>query len=170
MTNIKITLRNGKIMNATLDEENAPISCENFLKYVKDGFYSGIVFHRVIPNFMIQCGGFTDDEPGLKEKKATYPAIKGEFDMNGMKNPIKHKAGTLSMARTFMPNSATSQFFICVAPCDYLDGQYAAFGKLSDDESLKVAREISEVRTHSWRGYDDIPDDPIVIKSIEIVE
>ncbi len=170
MKKIVIELKNGKIMNAILDEDNAPISCENFLKYVNDGFFNGVIFHRVIENFMIQGGGFTDDEPGLKEKKATYPAIKGEFDMNGVKNPIKHKVGTLSMARTFMPNSATSQFFICTAPCDYLDGQYAAFGCLADEDSIKVAKEISAVKTHSWRGYDDIPDDPIVIKSIKVIE
>lgn len=170
MTKLQIELRNGKVMNLELDEENAPISCENFLKYVNDGFYNGTIFHRVIENFMIQGGGFTDDEPGLREKKSTYSAIKGEFDMNGVKNPIKHKIGTISMARTFIPNSATSQFFICVAPCDYLDGQYAAFGRLTDEESIKVAKEISEVKTHSWRGYDDIPDDPIVIKTIKVIE
>lgn len=169
MKKIKIELKNGKVMNAVLDEENAPVSCDNFLKYVNDGFFNGVIFHRVIPEFMIQGGGFTDDEPGIKEKKAPYPPIKGEFKMNGTENPIKHKAGTLSMARTFVPDSATSQFFICVVPCDYLDGQYAAFGKLSDEESLKVAREISEVNTHSWRGYDDIPDEPIVIKTITVI-
>jgi peptidyl-prolyl cis-trans isomerase B (cyclophilin B) len=170
MKKIAIELKNGKVMNAVLDEENAPLSCENFLKYVNDGFFDGVIFHRVIEDFMIQGGGFTDDDPGLKEKKATYPPIKGEFDMNGMKNPIKHKVGTLSMARTFMPNSATSQFFICVAPCDYLDGQYAGFGYLSDEESIAVAKAISKVDTHSWRGYDDIPNDPIVIKTIKVVE
>lgn len=166
MAKVKIELKNGKCMNVLINEEEAPISAQNFLKYVDDGFYNGMVFHRVIPMFMIQGGGFTDDEPGLLEKKATYPPIKGEFLSNGVKNGIKHKKGVISMARTFVKNSATSQFFICVADCSYLDGEYAAFGSLCDEESLKVATQISEVSTHSWRGYDDIPDDPVVIKRI----
>jgi peptidyl-prolyl cis-trans isomerase B (cyclophilin B) len=170
MKKAQIELKNGKIMNLNLDDENAPISVENFIKYVNDGFYNGVIFHRVIPSFMIQGGGFTDDGEGLKNKPATYKEIKGEFASNGVNNPIKHKVGTISMARTFIKNSATSQFFICVADCGYLDGEYAAFGALSDEESIKVAREISEVRTHAWRGYEDIPNDPIVIKSIKILD
>ncbi len=165
-----LELKNGKVMNLTLDEVNAPISVENFVKYANDGFFNGVIFHRVIPGFMIQGGGFTDDGDGLKNKPATYKEIKGEFASNGISNPIKHKVGTISMARTFIKNSATSQFFICVADCGYLDGEYAAFGTLSDEESIKVAREISEVKTHSWRGYDDIPNEPVVIKTIKIVD
>ncbi len=167
MTKIRIELRNGKNIDIELDEENAPISTENFLKYVDDGFYNGTIFHRVIPGFMIQGGGFTDNEPAIKEKKATYPPIKGEFASNGISNPIKHKKGVISMARTFIKDSATSQFFICVANCDYLDGEYAAFGKVCDEESLKNAVWVSDESTHSWGGYDDIPDEPIVIKSIK---
>ena len=167
MTKIRIELRNGKNIDIELDEVNAPISTENFLKYVDDGFYNGTIFHRVIPGFMIQGGGFTDNEPAIKEKKATYPPIKGEFASNGISNPIKHKKGVISMARTFIKDSATSQFFICVANCDYLDGEYAAFGKVCDEESLKNAVWVSDESTHSWGGYDDIPDEPIVIKSIK---
>ena len=170
MATIKIELKNGKSMTVAIDEETAPITAQNFLKYVDDGFYNGTVFHRVIPQFMIQGGGFTDDEPGIRDKKATYPAIKGEFRSNGVANPIKHQPGVISMARTQVKNSATSQFFICVADCSFLDGEYASFGKLVDDESLKVARDISEVRTHSWGYYDDIPNDPIIIKSITRVD
>ena len=170
MKKVRIELKTGKIMNVNLFEDKAPISVENFLKYVDDGFYNGLCFHRVIPSFMIQGGGFTDDEPGIKEKPATYPPIKGEFSLNGIENDIKHKKGVISMARTFVNNSATSQFFICVANCDYLDGQYAGFGELADEESLKVAVEISEVSTHNWRGYGDIPNDPVVIKSITRIE
>jgi len=166
MANIRIELKNGKHMDLELFEDKAPLSVENFLKYVDDGFFNGLIFHRVIPNFMIQGGGFTDDGDGLREKPATYPAIKGEFDSNGVKNTVKHQAGVISMARTMFKNSATCQFFICVDDCDYLDGEYAAFGKVLDNESLKVAKEISEVSTHYWRGYDDIPNDPVVIKSI----
>ena len=170
MAKIKIELKNGKRMNVLINEEEAPITAQNFLKYVDDGFYNGTIFHRVIPMFMIQGGGFTDDEPGIMEKKATYPPIKGEFLSNGVKNDIKHKKGVISMARTFVKNSATSQFFICVADCSYLDGEYASFGSLCDEESIKVATQISEVSTHSWRGYDDIPDDAVVIKSIERID
>ena len=166
MTKICLELTNGKKINIDIDEQSAPISATNFLKYVDDGFFNGVIFHRVIPGFMIQGGGFLDDGDGLKPKNATYPAIKGEFKSNGITNNIKHVPGTISMARTMFKDSATSQFFICVADCDFLDGEYAAFGKVSDDESLKVAKEISEVSTHYWRGYDDIPNDPIVIKSI----
>jgi len=157
-------------MNVNLNEEAAPVSVENFLKYVDDGFYNGLCFHRVIPGFMIQGGGFTDDEPGIKERPTTYPPIKGEFNSNGVKNDLKHKKGVISMARTFIKDSATSQFFICVANCDYLDGEYAAFGTLADEESLKVAVNISEVSTHNWRGYGDIPNDPVVIKSITRID
>ncbi len=170
MQKVRIELKNGKIMNLNIDEEKAPISAANFLKYVDDGFYKGLCFHRVISGFMIQGGGFIDDEPGIKEKPATYPPIKGEFSSNGVNNNIHHAKGVISMARTFMPNSATSQFFICVADCSYLDGQYAAFGYLADEESVKVAVEISEVSTHNWRGYGDIPKDPVVIKSIKRIE
>lgn len=166
MQKVRIELKNGKTMNIIINEENAPITVANFLKYVDEGFYNGLCFHRVIPGFMIQGGGFTDDEPGIKEKSATYLAIKGEFLSNGVNNRLRHEKGVISMARTFIKDSATSQFFICVANCEHLDGEYAAFGKLADEESIKVAVEISEVSTHNWRGYGDIPNDPVIIKSI----
>lgn len=167
MIKVRIELRNGKFMDVNLDEKSAPLTVENFLKYVDDGFYNGLIFHRVIPGFMIQGGGFKDDEPGIIEKPSKYPPIKGEFASNGINNPIKHVPGTISMARTYVKDSATSQFFICVAPCEYLDGEYAAFGKLADNDSLKVAIGISDEYTHSWRGYDDIPDNAVVIKTIK---
>ncbi len=167
MEKIRIELRNGKIMNVDLDETNAPETVKNFLKYVDEGFYNGLCFHRVIPNFMIQGGGFYDDEPGIKEKPATYPPIKGEFSSNGFKNNISHEKGVISMARTYIKDSATSQFFICVTNCPHLNGEYASFGCLADEESKKVAVEISEVLTHDWRGFGDIPNDPIIIKSIK---
>ena len=170
MNKITIELNNGKKINVDLDEKNAPLSVENFLTYVDEGFFNGTIFHRVIPGFMIQGGGFTAVENGLNEKTATHPSIKGEFDSNGIKNPIKHVPGTISMARTMFKNSATSQFFICVDDCAYLDGEYAGVGKVSDQESLDVAIEISQVKTHYWRGYDDIPDTPVVIKSITRVK
>lgn len=167
MATVKIELKNGKSMTVEIDEKSAPISAKNFLEYVDEGFYDGTIFHRVIPQFMIQGGGYTDDEPGIRDKKATKLAIKGEFASNGFDNPIKHTKGVISMARTSVKDSATSQFFICVADCHFLDGEYASFGRLVDEESFLVAREISEVVTHSWGYYDDIPNDPIVIKSIK---
>ena len=166
MAKIKIELSNGKSMTVIIDEETAPITAQNFLKYVDDGFYTDTIFHRVIPQFMIQGGGFVEGGMGIEDKPATYPAIKGEFLSNGFKNPIKHQPGVISMARTQVKNSATSQFFICVADCSFLDGQYASFGQLADEESLQVACDISKVKTHSWGYYDDIPNEPIVIKSI----
>ena len=162
MNKIAIELRDGRVMRAELDEKSAPITVANFLKLVDENFFAGLIFHRVIKNFMIQGGGMYQN---LEEKHTS--AIKGEFIQNGVNNPIKHNVGTLSMARTMDPNSASSQFFICVSPCSYLDGQYAAFGKLCDEESEKIAIDISSVQTTSFRWYDDVPLQPIVIKTIK---
>ncbi len=164
MTKIKINLTDGRSMTAQLDESAAPITCANFLKLVDSNFYNGLIFHRVIPNFMIQGGGM---DASLSPKEAK--PIKGEFKQNGVNNPITHKLGVLSMARTNDPNSASSQFFICVDDCSFLDGQYAAFGCLVDEESEKVAVDISKVKTTSISWYQDVPYESIVIKSIERV-
>ena len=145
-----------------LDPERAPISVKNFEQYCRDGHYNGTIFHRVISTFMIQGGGMN---PSLEEKMAK--PIKGEFIQNGVSNPLKHKLGTLSMARTSDPNSASSQFFICVTDTPHLDGAYAAFGKLCDAESEQVAIDISNVQTASIWYYQDVPVKPIVISSIE---
>ena len=161
MTNIQIKLIDGRVMNAALDEANAPITVANFLKLIDKGFYNGLIFHRVIPNFMIQGGGM---DPSLCPKDAK--SIKGEFRANGVNNPIEHKVGTLSMARTNVMDSASSQFFICVEDCSFLDGQYAAFGELTDEESIKVAIDISKVKTVSVGYYNDVPYEPIIIQSI----
>ena len=162
MNKIARELMDGRVMRAELDEKSAPLTVANFLKLVDENFFAGLIFHRVIKNFMIQGGGMYQN---LEEKHTS--AIKGEFIQNGVNNPIKHNVGTLSMARTMDPNSASSQFFICVAPCSYLDGQYAAFGKLCDEESEKIAIDISSVQTTSFRWYDDVPLQPIVIKTIK---
>ncbi|MDE5616569.1 MAG: peptidylprolyl isomerase [Clostridia bacterium] len=161
MTNIQIKLLDGRVMNAALDETVAPITVANFLKLVDKGFYNGLILHRVIPNFMIQGGGM---DPSLCPKDAK--SIKGEFRANGVNNPISHKTGVLSMARTNVMDSASSQFFICVEDCSFLDGQYAAFGELTDEESIKVAIDISKVKTVRVGYYDDMPYEPIVIQSI----
>ncbi|MEG1394573.1 MAG: peptidylprolyl isomerase [Clostridia bacterium] len=158
---IQIKLNDGRVMNATLDEKNAPITVANFANLIEKNFFAGLIFHRVIPNFMIQGGGM---DVSLNQKDAK--SIKGEFRSNGVANPIEHKKGTLSMARTQVKDSASSQFFICVADTKFLDGEYAAFGQLSDEESLKVADDISKVKTVSVSYFDDVPYTPIVIETI----
>ena len=168
MTKICMELNNGKKINVELCPEHAPISCENFLDLVKSGFYNGLCFHRVISGFMIQGGGFTQDG-ALKEKKAPR-TIKGEFAMNGVKNDLHHAPGVLSMARTMYPDSASSQFFICVEDLPHLDAQYAAFGRVADPASLDVAIEISLVKTHSQGYYDDIPVEPVIMEKVYVVE
>ena len=161
-----IKLEDGRTMTAQLFKEDAPLSVENFIKLAKADFYSGLIFHRVIPGFMIQGGGMNEN---LQSKNGA-DKIKGEFLANGVNNTVRHSLGTLSMARTSDPNSATSQFFICVDETPHLDGQYAAFGRLVDDESIKVAVDISNVDTHSVGYYDDVPVEPIRISSIVIFE
>lgn len=168
MTKIIIELTDGRQMNAELYEDIAPVSCENFLKLIDKNFFDGLIFHRVIPGFMIQGGGFRDNGMGgLDHVDSPFPAIKGEFLANGVKNDLKHVPGVLSMARTQVNDSATSQFFLCVADCSFLNGQYAGFGALIDNESIEIAKSISEVSTHNWSYYGDIPDDPVVIKTIK---
>lgn len=122
---VTIELENGGMIKAELYPEIAPNTVNNFISLVKKGYYDGIIFHRVIPGFMIQGGcpqGSGTGGPGY--------SIKGEFSGNGFKNELKHDRGVLSMARTAAPNSAGSQFFIMVAPSPHLDGQYASFGKV----------------------------------------
>ena len=124
---IRITMQNGKTIDIELDHSAAPITCENFEKLVKDGFYNGLTFHRIIPGFMIQGGdpqGTGMGGPGWH--------IKGEFLQNGVANPIKHTRGVISMARSMDPNSAGSQFFIMHMDAPHLDKQYAAFGKVTE--------------------------------------
>ena len=127
MKTVTIEMENGKVMKGELYEDLAPITVENFEKLANSGFYNGLTFHRVIPGFMIQGGcpnGNGTGGPGY--------TIKGEFAMNGVKNDLKHTTGVLSMARTMVPDSAGSQFFVMVADAPHLDGQYAGFGKITD--------------------------------------
>lgn len=155
---VVITMENGKQIKLKLRPDCAPISCENFEKLVKQGFYNGLTFHRIIAGFMIQ-GGCPDGTgmggPGWH--------IKGEFLANGVPNPLKHTRGVLSMARAQDPNSAGSQFFIMHADAPYLDGNYAAFGEVI--EGMDVVDEIAEQRTN----YADAPLAPQVMKMVEIV-
>ena len=120
---VRITMEDGGIIDIELNEEAAPITCENFKKLVSEGFYNGLTFHRVIPGFMIQGGDPNGDGTG-----GPGYAIRGEFSSNGVENDLSHVRGVLSMARSSANDSAGSQFFIMHADSDYLDGNYAAFG------------------------------------------
>jgi len=156
---VTIEMENGDKMTAELYPEIAPITCENFEKLIKQGFYDGLIFHRVIPGFMIQGGcpnGNGMGGPGWN--------IKGEFSHNGVENNLKHTTGVLSMARSMRPDSAGSQFFIMVADAPHLDGEYAAFGKLTDQSSIDVARSIVTVR----RDWNDKPLEPQRMKTVTI--
>ena len=137
---VQITMESGKSMVIKLDPENAPITVCNFQKLVGEGFYNGLIFHRVIAGFMVQGGDPTGTGmSGSKDK------IKGEFLMNGVRNTLSHKRGVISMARTNVPDSASSQFFICHADATFLDGQYAAFGKVV--EGIDAVDEIAAAPT-----------------------
>ena len=166
--NAVISLTNGKKINLELYPSVAPISVANFVKLANEGYYNGLCFHRVIPGFMVQGGGMAAQGGQLVQKGGCTP-IKGEFSQNGVVNNLKHTKGVLSMARTNVPNSATSQFFICVADCQSLDGAYAAFGKTADDESFKVAEEISRVPTCNVGYHGDVPRQAVVIESITVM-
>lgn len=132
---VTFEMENGHTMKAELYPDIAPISVKNFADLVKKGFYDGLIFHRVIPGFMIQGG-----DPKGTGMGGPGHTIKGEFAANGVNNPLKHERGVLSMARAMDPNSAGSQFFIMVDDAPYLDGQYAAFGKVF--EGMETADEI----------------------------
>ena len=154
---VTIEMENGAIMKAELYPEIAPITVKNFVELVQKGFYDGLIFHRVIPGFMIQGGcplGNGTGGPGYE--------IKGEFAKNGVPNPLKHTRGVLSMARAQHPDSAGSQFFIMVEDAPYLDGEYAAFGKLLEGED--VADAIVHVRTN----FMDKPLEPQVTKKVTV--
>ena len=145
------------IITVELDKESAPISVDNFVKLAKKGFYNGLTFHRIIKGFMIHGGcpkGNGTGGPGY--------CIKGEFAANGVNNPLKHKRGVISMARAMDFDSAGSQFFIMHADAPHLDGQYAAFGRVT--KGLEVVDAIASVRTN----YFDAPLEKVVIKSIRI--
>ncbi len=156
---VLITLENEKEIKLELYPQTAPISVENFTKLVSEGFYDGLIFHRVIEGFMIQ-GGCPD---GTGMGGPGY-GIKGEFAKNGVDNPIKHERGVLSMARSGMPNSAGSQFFIMHQDSPHLDGSYAAFGKVVS--GIEV---VDEIASSDVDGRDK-PLKDIVIKSITIVD
>lgn len=156
--NTEITMENGSVIKLELYPEVAPITVENFVKLVNEGFYDGLIFHRVISGFMIQGG----DPNGTGMGGPGY-SIKGEFAINGIKNDLSHKRGVISMARSMGYDTAGSQFFICHADSTFLDGQYAAFGKVI--EGIETVDEIASVAT----DFRDMPYEPQVMKTVKIV-
>lgn len=159
MNMVKITMENGKEITLELDASAAPITVENFTKLVNEGYYDGLTFHRVIAGFMVQ-GGCPD---GTGMGGPGY-GIKGEFKQNGVNNPIRHLRGVISMARSGMPDSAGSQFFIVHQDAPHLDGSYAAFGHVVD--GMDVVDEIAA----SPIGRGDMPKTPIVMKTVRMTE
>ena len=154
---VTITMRNGDVIKAELYPEIAPNTVNNFISLINKGFYNGLVFHRVIRNFMLQGGcpeGTGMGGPGYH--------IRGEFSQNGFKNDLKHTEGVLSMARSMMPNSAGSQFFIMHKAAPHLDGQYAAFGKVT--EGMDVVNKIATEQTNP----SDRPIIPQVMASVTV--
>ena len=155
---VTVEMAGGGVMKGELYPESAPNTVNNFIALANSGYYDGLVFHRVIPGFMIQGGcpnGTGTGGPGY--------SIKGEFAANGFPNDLKHTTGVLSMARTMIPDSAGSQFFIMVADAPHLDGQYAAFGKITEnaDKAIEISRVNRDMAT-------DKPKQPQVIKSIRV--
>lgn len=156
---IVIEMDNGRTIKIELDHNAAPITAANFEELVKKGFYDGLTFHRVIRGFMIQGGDPLGNGMGGSKK-----TIKGEFASNGVNNPIEHKRGVISMARSMMPDSASSQFFIMHEDAPHLDGNYAAFGHVV--EGMDTVDEIASVRT----DMRDKPLTPVVMKRVYIEE
>lgn len=179
---VEITFSTGDKVRLELYPNEAPITVENFIRLAKAGTYNGLTMHRIIANFMIQGGGFTrgnemvlysPDLPGVTN-------IKGEFSANGVANNVNHLKGVISMARATDMDSASSQFFICSVDYPSLDGLYAAFGRVIDEESMQAVVRISKVQTGTgyayYEGYPlpvkttDIPVDPINIVKVEVRE
>ena len=150
MSKIQIQLSDGRNINLDLYEDVAPITVKNFKKLIKENFFDGLCFHRTIKDFMIQGGGFVADGRAIKEKGGA-DTIKGEFLSNGVKNDLRHTRGVISMARSMMPDSAGSQFFIMHKDAPHLDGQYAAFGKVI--EGMENVDKIAKCMT----GRNDKP-------------
>ncbi len=160
---VAIEIEDYGTITVELDPEAAPITVENFLKLVGDGFYDGLTFHRIISGFMIQGGDPLGNGTGGSKE-----TIKGEFAANGVENPISHKRGVISMARSQDPDSASSQFFIMHADANYLDGQYAAFGHVL--EGIEIVDKICEDTKVEDRNGTVAKENQPVIKSITVVE
>lgn len=175
---VELVFASGDTIRVELYPQAAPLSVNNFLTYAKEGFYDNTIFHRVIKDFMIQGGGFAMQGNMPVYKEATHPPIVGEFAANGVPNAVSHRKGVISCARTNAPDSATGQFFICSADCLWLDGQYAAFGRVIDEESMQVVERLHNVATHRCivdygNGMliqaDDVPVEAIVLTTVRIL-
>lgn len=160
---IKITVKNYGVIKLKLDSSQAPITVANFVKLVKSGFYDGLTFHRIMKDFMIQGGDPLGTGMGGADE-----TIKGEFSSNGVQNNISHTRGTISMARSSDPNSASSQFFICDADSTFLDGEYAAFGKVTKglDVIDKIASDAQPTDGNGTIAKEQQP----VIEKIEVIK
>ena len=157
----EIAVKDYGTISLELDEGTAPITVENFIKLAKDGFYDGLTFHRIMDGFMIQGGDPLGNGTGGSDKK-----IKGEFSENGVENKISHVKGVISMARANDPNSASSQFFITVADSTFLDGSYAAFGRVTD--GMEVAEQIAKDAKPVDGNGTILPEEQPVIESVVI--
>ena len=162
---IKIVVKDYGTMVAELYPEMAPLTVANFLKLANEKFFDGLIFHRVIPGFMLQGGGYREDM-----SETDTPSIRGELRANGFpQNTLKHTRGVLSMARTMVPNSASSQFFVMHKAAPHLDGQYAGFGKVIEGD--EVIDKIANVPTGNYGYYmQDVPRIPVVIETIEEIK
>ena len=158
ITKATLTMADGGVIKLELYPDVAPITVEKFKNLVSENFYDGLIFHRIIYGFMIQGGGITEN---YKEKDC--PSIKGEFASNGVANDLLHTRGVISMARTNVPDSASSQFFIMHQDAPHLDGDYAAFGKTV--EGIEVVDKIASVATN----YYDMPIQNVVIESVRFI-
>lgn len=156
-TIVTFEMDNGKKFTVELLPEYAPETVENFIDLVSEGFYDGLTFHRIIPGFMAQGG-----DPEGTGMGGSGTNIRGEFAQNGITNNLKHERGVISMARSMMPDSASSQFFICFEDAPHLDGSYAAFGRVTD--GMEVVDEMAEVPT----DMNDKPLEPVVMKRVYI--
>jgi len=158
-TKVIFEMEDGGSFTVELYPEYAPETVENFINLVSEGFYDGLTFHRIIPGFMTQGG-----DPEGTGMGGSGTNITGEFAQNGITNDLKHERGVISMARSMMPNSASSQFFICFEDAPHLDGAYAAFGRVI--EGMEVVDEMAMVPT----DYSDKPLTPVVMKKVYILE
>ena len=159
----EIVIRDYGTITVELDGDAAPITVENFITLAKDGFYDGLTFHRIMDGFMIQGG-----DPNGNGTGGSDTTIKGEFADNGVDNPISHKAGVISMARSQDPDSASSQFFITVADSEFLDGQYAAFGHVT--EGMDVAEQIAKDAKPTDGNGTIPPEEQPVIETIKVTD
>ena len=169
---VKMILENNESIVMELYPEIAPISVANFLELIDKKFYDGVIFHRIIKDFMVQTGGykFVEEKQAITEA-GKAKSIKGEFKSNGIENNLKHTLGVVSMARTMVKDSASSQFFICTKDAPHLNGEYAAFGKVVDAESLVTLEKLNNSRTvNVGGGLTDFPYPIVRIKTIERVD